>query len=462
MDSTRGSVRSDKARAMNQTALPSVLIVYPAASDTVVSRSLGRHANRNWRSSGRIALEPITGTRCKDSQYVVSRVNAAAARLGSNTNVLLVNGVTLEDQSLRQSIKWVSRPISLRALDTNVLPDMLRSCRLDWRSQAEAALNSWMHADVTSTHVDTWLEQFDQLSSSRWIGERLLRLLDFWPMPRVAAALGFPPNMRRSAGGDAAGAYDGYCVNRTVPGKSADVLATLVHKQVKPRKVQDLHSALEGGTAKKVVFFEDCLLTATEMTRVLGELLGAEPQRSAKAKPLSTPKLLFEIDLELRFAVVANWGKAVLQKFLRDKGLTRVVLNDSGSLHLQTLHSAGLEALESESLFDGEKAVADQRWIVRNAFDDKECWGGELRVARAVEFCSSVGRQLVEHYLCQNGWSWSNSRVGEAALGVRGNALVLAFAHSVPKETLPLLWMGGRVKLNGTAMQWAPLLPNAI
>ena len=84
------------------------------------------------------------------------------------------------------------------------------------------------------------------------------------------------------------------------------------------------------------------------------------------------------------------------------------------------------------------------------------------------KFCADVGRQLlvnyVRHMVDHKGWDWVHwnaTKLDKGATGYHGLALTHAFAHSVPKATLPLLWFGGRVKYGGREIVWHPLFANA-
>lgn len=79
-----------------------------------------------------------------------------------------------------------------------------------------------------------------------------------------------------------------------------------------------------------------------------------------------------------------------------------------------------------------------------------------------MDVCAAIGRQLFARYVSLKGWDWHPSRIEQAGLGFDSCGLTLAFAHSVPKSSLPLFWMGGRVKVKGKDIEWMPLFPNAL
>jgi hypothetical protein len=71
--------------------------------------------------------------------------------------------------------------------------------------------------------------------------------------------------------------------------------------------------------------------------------------------------------------------------------------------------------------------------------------------------CAAIGRQLYKLYAEKRGKSMTDRKLDEASLGIRGLSLALAFSHSIPKETLPLFWMGGNIEVEGRKPLWIPL-----
>jgi len=90
-------------------------------------------------------------------------------------------------------------------------------------------------------------------------------------------------------------------------------------------------------------------------------------------------------------------------------------------------------------------------------FQEATFWGGLERIERAIYFCGEIGHQLFRQYLVSKDWDWPERRIRESSLGVRGISMALAFAHSVPKATLPLFWMEGSVRLGKKEIHWPPL-----
>jgi hypothetical protein len=107
-----------------------------------------------------------------------------------------------------------------------------------------------------------------------------------------------------------------------------------------------------------------------------------------------------------------------------------------------------------------------KRFMRLPAFSNRELWGDGVERSKAIAFCRDVGFQLYREYLRSktevDGWAeWPEDRIREYALGTRSLGLSIAFAHSVPKASLPLFWAFGKVKLKSrtrrkVAVSWQP------
>jgi len=177
--------------------------------------------------------------------------------------------------------------------------------------------------------------------------------------------------------------------------------------------------------------------------------------------PLLDEGLLRQKSIAMRFLVTTNLGIEFLKRFLTENGLKNIQLGESGG-DLITLTPLGIQALTEGRLFDEENCLRDpSSHIAPVAFQEEVIWGGGDRIERAITFCGEIGEQLFRHYLSFKKWQLPERRIRESSLGVRSIALALAFAHSVPKATLPLFWMEGRVRLGNKEIDWQPLFPSA-
>jgi hypothetical protein len=315
-----------------------------------------------------------------------------------------------------------------------------------------------MHGQIDAAHISKWLRQYDELETHRWVGERLLKVLDYWSEDRLTEKLALTLS--------GLGEFDAVCVNLRTPGKSSSVLANLIKKRIDNyllrARLLDFYDAVcePGGT--KILFVEDCMLSGTEMTRLLQAFLNLTPAgRSPKTPPVPDVSVLRSKSIELRFGVIANLGYEIVQRFLVAHELTNVAFFDDTEGQLLTLTGEGLRAIERGDFIEGNCVADPERYLNRVAFQS-EVWGAPDRVRRAREFCALVGAQLWRQYLSHMQWEWPERRIVECGLGMRGQALALAFAHSVPKSTLPLFWMAGSVTVGKNTVSWTPLFPNAL
>ncbi|HXA16746.1 MAG TPA: hypothetical protein VN380_07135 [Thermoanaerobaculia bacterium] len=341
-----------------------------------------------------------------------------------------------------------------------ILDDKLDMFGLDWRSRVENLLRfSWSHGGgISRADIDAWLKQFSDLGSHGWIGERLLRALNFWPAPRLLQALDL--TVASIAG------FGHICVNTQTIGKSAGVVSNQVQKHLETlgahvKTVDDLWNVLEKDN-KSVLYIEDCLLSGTETCSLLRGLLNETTEgRRPKVSALADPERLRSRRIEMRFGVIANLGRVVVEEFVSRRRLANISVAQCG-MKLATLTEDGVLAVRNGEFIDETKCMRDPAKHVRPmVFSDLALWDHADRLLRAKQFCQTLGTQLWQGYVDSKGWRWDKRRVEQCGLGMNGQGLALAFAHSVPKSSLPLFWYGGKVKLGSVRLTWRPLFPNA-
>jgi hypothetical protein len=212
-----------------------------------------------------------------------------------------------------------------------------------------------------------------------------------------------------------------------------------------------------------VLYIEDCLLTGTETLSLLRSLLGqVRPDRTPKTPALEDAETLKKTLIELRFAVVANWGQIVVERFLVEQGLSNISISTSKNGPLVTMTSAGVEAFKTDTLYDNNRAVRDiERSVRKVAFDRSDLWGGSDRTLRAIDFLQDR-RPSVVRFLSRSAWvdmaseprrrgsSWRKrecASVGVCPFDPKGNAA--AFLDGWP------------VAVGSSSLRWLPLFPNA-
>jgi hypothetical protein len=213
--------------------------------------------------------------------------------------------------------------------------------------------------------------------------------------------------------------------------------------------------------------FEDGLWTGTEAIGILESLQGLRPER-AKTRALANPALLNACDLQLAYAVATDYGLALMRRYAKDKGLDRVSF--WGAREVVVAAPGVIERLADSSYdpstlyVDGPAGDSLQPYLVQRA---RELCGDE-QAQQLQGFCTAVGRQLFDNYLTDqvrdHNWSWDKwpeQKRSLAAMGMHGMALSHAFAHSIPKASLPLLWGNGPVIVGSRRVVWKALFPNA-
>lgn len=148
---------------------------------------------------------------------------------------------------------------------------------------------TWIHGGNTDReHLESWLRQFERLNVP-WIGESLLKSLDFWSADRQKRSFGISDNLLKN--------YDRICVNSSRVGKSGDFLANILRKQVDGLKsgypnIIDFRELLETreqhDKCEKILLVEDGLFTGTEVTNFFSALLN---KKHPKGRPWKTPPL---------------------------------------------------------------------------------------------------------------------------------------------------------------------------
>jgi len=139
---------------------------------------------------------------------------------------------------------------------------------------------------------------------------------------------------------------------------------------------------------------------------------------------------------------------------------------------LKVLTKEGYKAFENDLFFkdSSNKIVCDPEInLVLPAFQDENIWENPTKRKMAISFCKKIGRQLFENYINHqtksNEWSkWPEERIDQSALGMQHLGLALAFAHTVPKASLPLFWWKGKVSIKTPknyekSIVWEPLFP---
>lgn len=346
--------------------------------------------------------------------------------------------------------------------------------RLDWKPQISDTLTSgWVHGDtrLTNDHVELWLNQFSKLGeNNRWIGEGLLRTLDFWLPERQRRSLGLTPEMLKR--------YDRVCINGYRTGKSGYFISTILQKQIQTlipgyEPTLDFRQLCDkpptAPKCEKVLFVEDGLFTATETINYLSGLLNLPlpPGREKWSTPaLDDPTPVRDLEITMCFPVATTFGMKRLHAFLNTQKLTNINVIPATDGLINNLTQQGALAFDENRFFlpDHPRSPAQPELHLKlPAFDNLAVWKSEGKALRAKKFCYDVGLQLFRQYLVWKDLAgkWDEKRISDCGLGMYGLGLAIAFAHSVPKASLPLFWMDADVTIGKKSLKWTPLFPDA-
>jgi hypothetical protein len=438
-----------------------LLLVLCEHSEPEVRRILAKHAHAGWEREGQIRLLVLRNNFRRFRSENSAKI-AKCAPKNSAARVILLDNVEHGDRFGEGIDLRTSNTFNFLRPFEDAIPAILRQAGLDWRTSITAHLRSWHHSVIEQGYVDEWLSQFEHFGVP-WIGEHLLRTLDFWDPERLVATLEI--NEKRLE------QFDCICLKRQQAGKSADFLGSLLRKRVSALAknfpicdfVTTFNVPSSSSIPKRVLFIEDSLLTGTEMTNFLSGLLGlSSPGRAWPVSALQQPNGLLECNVEFQFPVTTSLGQFRLRAFLEANSFKHGTLRFGESGFIEVLTSSGNNALLAGQFFDPALSncpIAPDQHLERVAF--RGAWKKESRRLELEKFCREIGGQLFAEYLRQKGWDWPPQKIAASSLGMHGLGLNLAFSHSVPKASLPLLWASGTVKFDGSTIEWRPLFCNA-
>lgn len=341
-----------------------------------------------------------------------------------------------------------------------VVEKLLQTCGLTVVPAAAQMLRSYAHTDppIDAAAINAWLGQFRKLKVEKYgmAVLRQIRLMDQSVLGTLLAQATIPDG-------------SALCVNRdrATSGKSEAVVSNLVLKREPGGKVFDSPKEAVDAGHTKVAIFEDGLWTATELIGVLQSMLGMRPGRE-KTPALSDMNRLSELEFTLVFGVATDYGLACLELFLRENGLTNIraiageTVSVTGDADVTSVFTA--KGTTTEDL----RRLGPPADLIKPAvFSATALTANQDADMRA--FCTEAGRQLFVNYIeIMKGRrpdykDWPAEKLGRCSLGMWGFGMAFAFAHSVPKASLPLLWAEGRVTWNGmTVLNWRPLFLNVI
>ncbi len=188
MPSAQDSSRGHSAR---------ILVVCLPYLERGIRRLLGGLCHADWQRLEMVRLHVLAPEQATTKASLTTLIDRIAPR-EKFVQVWVQSHIELEatlvraygPKVLRPPIRRFSCLIALR----KELPQVLFGMGLDWQACVVGSLSSgWVHGTtpLDRDRVDLWLDQFLRLGGdNRWIGEGLLRVLDFWLPNRQRLALG--------------------------------------------------------------------------------------------------------------------------------------------------------------------------------------------------------------------------------------------------------------------------------
>ena len=305
-----------------------------------------------------------------------------------------------------------------------------------------------LHHYISPPQLDVWLHQFERLRAG-WIGAALMRLLDFWPDCKISEAL-FEPKLphQRDDGDDLLKTYDLILYNDPSRGKSAAVVARYVKtKWGIQDKVKSLPEALSTpGTNRKILFLEDCIMTGTECIALL-----KDPQMKT---------MLSGDEIDFKFAIGTQYGISRVEAFLSRSGLERVSIIKPRMGLIDNLTREAVNASFRGSIFNANDELVDAERYLIDGITLRGCkLINATKRSHVMHFCRLVGKQLMLSNYIRGGHdaAVANELAAQHALGFGNMGLLLAFAHGLPDNILPLFRLAGTVSHDGHCVDWVPL-----
>ena len=343
-----------------------------------------------------------------------------------------------------------------------VLPNVLYTGGLDWLSHLMRFLEHY-NVEIDQDRVDAWRYQF-RVFDGDWIAEALLKLLDFWPRSKVSEALFRVPGHASPSTDnqihDWLSSYDQIAFNKADSGDSSAMICRLaktrIGEMLAAKRTDFAKHVTESTRPTKILLLEDCIVTGTEIVRLLAALPREKVQQHK---------------IDMKFAVGTLSGCKRLELYLKQQGLTNTqVLVPQGAI-MQNLTPAGLAVrdtalftAEGELLSPAEHIIDGIQLRARPYFNQPE--------RRAITaLCADISTPLMRLHLEREKWDVQKIEavICRWKLGFSGLGLLLAPAHGIPKPTLPLFWVEGPISVTHCGRHpyswrgdWIPLFPRPL
>jgi len=323
-------------------------------------------------------------------------------------------------------------------------------------------VSKWSHAKLDSHHIDLWAGQFLQLGAPPKLPELILASLRFVSPADLGDLLG------RAA---PSGAH-APCVNyddRT-HGKSAEVIANLLTKHFSNRHIFKAPADAVAAGNIELCIYEDGLFTGTEAVGILESLLGERDPSRSKTKALDDRNAFSTLQIAMVYGLGTDYGVGIIQKSLKERGFVNVQVSCAESLRITPAELHAQLQIEELTVTELWETGPPEPGLNPAFLEFAKGLGSftDSQLVQIEDFCKVVGRQLFLNYTHEmkrrssTYREWPAEKLDKCSWGMWGQGLTVAFGHSVPKASLPLLWGVGAVAYNGKVVSnWRPLFPNA-
>lgn len=465
------------------------MLVVPGGALATTSDAVSALAIDGWRD--KLLVHELPGP-SPSSEESTESVLDAAARFGAD-KIFVPRGLVLEDQAVldagRQLKRLESASRELRRPNSDALNSVLKGISLDFCSRAVAELARWDHAEVVQeavpsgkwalARVEKWRRQFQVVDPK--LGPvladailRRLRVLTTQYAVNCTVQHGLPGP---------------YGIIEDKLGKSWGVMSNVLKKGLESKggeaEILPIHEAVTKGArdGRLVRIMEDGLFSATELLAVVESLVGArtagDTERREKTPPLEDVSYMRTARQEWAYGCVTDYGQIMFHAMAKVYGLSSATLHVHEKTHqIAVLRPGAVEVMQARLAQIApilELAAHEERRQKLREFRHELTkqivpvpWSSDAVIDQKLrELCQGLGAQLWRTFLIARHGQvdsdrWPDSRIQKCGLGMEGMGLTFAFAHSIPRASLPVLWGTGKVRAaDGADIDWFPLFPRA-
>lgn len=439
-------------------------IAIPAINADKLASVLDRHARFDWRKRNEIIVIELQEGLSPDENAMHVCDGLQGHMLSPHFTVLVPNRVHITSNILIEAGYSVTNATSINHLiHGQGLINELKNKGLDWRTSVLSMTQRYALAKITEDHIESWLKQFEFLGNHLPVGEHLLQLVEILAPADLVGSLCKDYDFKKN------NIIFGF--NKDKYGKSWGTVTNLVQKSCSSSTMLPLNEAIEQcHDFKEVWLVEDGLFSGKESRSIFDSLRNVRPpNRSQKVPALTHVDKLSTTSVLLRFGAVCDFGMETLHRYLVKNRLLNIHIDSAcAAKKFSVLTDPPPYKQNGEldpcNIDDATFLESLRQRVSPYAFQSDRGWKSAPLETKAREFCENVGQQLWSCYLKQKTFdmtSWPVERVARCSLGMEGVGLTFAFAHSVPKATLPLFWAKGTVTINGKSKMWQPLFPYA-